>query len=107
RLAAGQPVDDEVGPGEHPGAPEPGPFPTRPVPVCGVSRGPLVQPGGHLQQDLVGGPALVIPGLTPPDATAAGAVPAAGHVGENVLGLAEVVPVPGEVIGADPGERPP
>ena len=47
----------------------------------------------------------------PPDAATAGGVPAAGHVGEDGLGHAEValawIAVRGEFVAVDPGEGPP
>src|SRR5580693_3432054 len=103
----GEPVVDQAARTDEAAGVEPVPFPLSPGQVATVPRRALMEQGGEGQEQLVGDGVLVVPGRVPPQATAAGVVPAAGVVGEDGLCRVQVTAVPGHVEGRDPGQRPP
>ena len=103
-------VDDEVVCPEHPGRLEPSPGTLRPVEVAAgshVARRVQVQAGRGLHEEQVRDRVLLVLRAAPVDPAPAFAVPAPGHASEDRLGHVEVGLLFGEIIGLDPGQRPP
>src|SRR3569833_1137583 len=106
-AAAGEAVVDQMVTVDHAAALEPRPLVLGPAQVRRVTGNAVVQGRGELEEQLVRDGVLVVLGLAPPDAAAAGAVPVGEHVVRVRTCGAEVAAVPGQVVSVDPGEAPP
>ena len=104
----GEPVVDQAGGVDQAAVGEPVPRGGRPAQPGRVARDAVVQLGGHPDVQRVGHRVLVRALPVPPHPAAAGAgVPQPVDVVGDGDGLVEVLGVVGEVVGVEPGQRPP
>ena len=103
------PSFDEVLRVDHSGRGKPSPFLLRPSQVAGLhcSAGPRGEAGSYGEEEFVGNGILIGAVLVPPNATAATAVPAGGHVRKDLFRHVQVLSTVRFFVGRDPSERPP